>query len=1546
MANKKLNQLPLTATVDPTDLIYIVKSNTSYGIQASGFIRDTISDYSILTGLSQYIISGSLSERLGATGALIITASGGLSQRIESTGTAIINQIYPSNTATLYSGDKLRVLSGNNTSYSLTIKNFDNGLHAFPSSGKIISIDSMKALRAINITGIDNNSKVHVKSYYDDSETFVTLFLPKGSRDEGGGHFYWNTGAYGVDDSGQFIRPNCVGPGTMGRWVRTLDGGIPNVHMWGAKGDAYQETDGTSGYYLVGSDDTAPIQNALNASRFGYGGVLRFPARTYKVTDTLYWYTQQTALVGDGCVNSTNVLMKENINKDIIRSVSWSGVLEWNANPSLPSITAGSFAADVPKMRDMLVGYAGNSYLNDVAGFYGGRNTINTGNSVLTLAAVGEANLIEGCYFLGGKYAIRVIAGSPGLRAYGCTIAGMGEAGISVEGFPSQTFNGISWVPNLNGGGGMLSLIDCSADYNGLNTGVNGFAYVKNHNDSYANIYIKNQKFEGPMPGGMVTYIVGSGINGRQSHVDIDGLAWNATTHTLTVDSSVVVISGKDPQAAYTVNTSLKNLMIQGVPNLIKDYILVGNTGDPYILKSDNWLGYPNYTQATPEINHYGQNFRFTDYRGKPTWTYSTIADTRTKSTQVKFRPMKVGWYRIAIGEGSSWTLFNHDFTIRWQNGTCRLSALADYNLSFGIGGGNACQLKSKVATYFPQNAPMTRARLFHDEANAAGDTNNRVCLDIYFDTLPNSGAGYENYETLKYVTIDSETEPIFGRDVLITPVYLDSTLNIPSATSQTLKPYAEVDLTRSQDMSQSRANIPKDALLIDKDFYLFTTENRELRAFDAGVKVVVAGGGGASAAVSPIVVNGAIVDLIITNSGAGYTSNPTLTAVPNSPGNGSSAVLSGVAYGGFLSGAWVINGGSNYCVGPNSATDGYPLSGTGFSTTVGGGSTILNGVTGYGRNFFIPRFTPDRSGLMDSNIVDSGTLVKFHTTNGGAQSTVMELNTDARVIIGTGVAPSSKTTIYGNADETSLSVYGAPIQNSPIQVWYSSGQPTADVDNHMLSVNRRLGFPIKIGGLPGLENAYAGLWVSTATPSATNYLFLGDVMGNSIFNASTAIHFRSSNTVKMSIGSAGVGIGLDNGENNYLPTHPFQVSGVGWSFVVRSNNRVGIGNEAPIAALDVSGHIYASGGKVLTSVDSGNIVAQISAGITTVSGLTGVGTQFFVPRFTANGSGVYNSNIIDSGTSMVFHTTNGGSQKKVLELDTNARAIIGTGSTATAKATIYGNTDEVQLAVYGAPTQTSAIQQWYSSGQLTADMDNHMFAVNRRLGFPIKMGGLPGFENAYAGLWVSNDTPTPYNYSFLSDAIGNSIFNGASGVHFRIVNDTKMSIGANGVGIGLNNGANNYLPTHPFQVSGTNWSFMVGSNRRVGIGTEAPIAALDVSGHIYASGGKVLTAADSGNLVASLGGGSLSGVAGVSGVSVTGGVAITGALNLFAGSNISLTQAGRNNVTISLSAAGLYIGSGSPEGIVSAVSGSIYTDWANITLYQKITGVGAYGWY
>lgn len=76
----------------------------------------------------------------------------------------------------------------------------------------------------------------------------------------------------------------------------------------------------------------------------------------------------------------------------------------------------------------------------------------------------------------------------------------------------------------------------------------------------------------------------------------------------------------------------------------------------------------------------------------------------------------------------------------------------------------------------------------------------------------------------------------------------------------------------------------------------------------------------------------------------------------------------------------------------------------------------------------------------------------------------------------------------------------------------------------------------------------------------------------------------------------------------------------------------------------------------------------------------------------------------------------------------------------------------------------------------------------------------------------------------------------------------------------------------------------------------------------------------------------------------LSGNVYITGqTLN----NRINLLSGYVDNTFALLSSPRIFIGSGSPEGSVQAVSGSLYTDWYNQTFYMKISGnsSNAYGW-
>jgi len=88
--------------------------------------------------------------------------------------------------------------------------------------------------------------------------------------------------------------------------------------------------------------------------------------------------------------------------------------------------------------------------------------------------------------------------------------------------------------------------------------------------------------------------------------------------------------------------------------------------------------------------------------------------------------------------------------------------------------------------------------------------------------------------------------------------------------------------------------------------------------------------------------------------------------------------------------------------------------------------------------------------------------------------------------------------------------------------------------------------------------------------------------------------------------------------------------------------------------------------------------------------------------------------------------------------------------------------------------------------------------------------------------------------------------------------------------------------------------------------------------------------------------GGDGSSTNGVTGISITGGVSISGAIRLIGVGNVVAYQSGNTIIVSGITTLPQnFIGSGSPNGVLRAISGSLYTDWFNQVFYMKITG----GW-
>jgi hypothetical protein len=111
-------------------------------------------------------------------------------------------------------------------------------------------------------------------------------------------------------------------------------------------------------------------------------------------------------------------------------------------------------------------------------------------------------------------------------------------------------------------------------------------------------------------------------------------------------------------------------------------------------------------------------------------------------------------------------------------------------------------------------------------------------------------------------------------------------------------------------------------------------------------------------------------------------------------------------------------------------------------------------------------------------------------------------------------------------------------------------------------------GAPVILGGLAVGDGVYGGLWINQASPSSSNYSFLGQV-GQSLFNATSGgtIELRISNSSVLNVGPNGVGIGIGS---NTSPTILFEVKATTTRFSVSNAGSISI--EKTITAAGTTG--------------------------------------------------------------------------------------------------------------------------------------------------------------------------------------------------------------------------------------------------------------------------------------------------------------------------------------------------------------------------------------
>lgn len=130
-----------------------------------------------------------------------------------------------------------------------------------------ITVTNIAELKSLSVSWVQ--SAEYASTVPTSPAVYVLGYYIPGDR--GGGMFEWDPNSSAAPDGGYYIATNGWSSGN-GRWVRRLAGDVPNIRMWGAKGDAT-------------TDDAPATQHAIDF--LTNGGTLYIPAGTYKLNATV-----------------------------------------------------------------------------------------------------------------------------------------------------------------------------------------------------------------------------------------------------------------------------------------------------------------------------------------------------------------------------------------------------------------------------------------------------------------------------------------------------------------------------------------------------------------------------------------------------------------------------------------------------------------------------------------------------------------------------------------------------------------------------------------------------------------------------------------------------------------------------------------------------------------------------------------------------------------------------------------------------------------------------------------------------------------------------------------------------------------------------------------------------------------------------------------------------------------------------------------------------------------------------------------------------------
>jgi hypothetical protein len=347
-------------------------------------------------------------------------------------------------------------------------------------------------------------------------------------RGRGGGLFRWIDVGPGkdisnvtsADDGGRYIKhaaaeyADGITNVADGIWERNFQGAVPNVKMWGAKGD--------------GSDDTVFIRNAVRGVRANsgvqgnryvpMGGELLFPAGLYLVSGTVEIYPG-IHLRGETTEHGTRIVMKDTVRD---RNIFETGDANVAARGNLRML-------NVPG-RGPLLGSGPNSVVDFAVGliienmsFWFGTNQVqhyrtDVSGAAICLSLPAETTVIRNVFVRGGGYGVRILGGgTPGLQAENLGLFYQAIAGISVEGL-KYSADGNSLFA---GAGGPITLKNIAGD---------SFSYAQSLQNSlilftnyYPNAVITGMSVEGAYGRGVIRCIMPPQIIDKRGEITVMG---------------------------------------------------------------------------------------------------------------------------------------------------------------------------------------------------------------------------------------------------------------------------------------------------------------------------------------------------------------------------------------------------------------------------------------------------------------------------------------------------------------------------------------------------------------------------------------------------------------------------------------------------------------------------------------------------------------------------------------------------------------------------------------------------------------------------------------------------------------------------------------------------------------------------------------------------------------------------------------------------------------------------------------------------------------